>query len=134
MMIFPVVRFGVNGEAITCPGTIALRTEVLFSMLLNLCDEIARNGFQKIVLYSTHGGNSYGLSFFVQQWAAIPREYMVYYFTFGYSMATLPKSLILSGQSPAAHGGVLETSAVMSACPDTVRMNNQFQEEKAKKT
>jgi len=134
MMIFPVLRFGVNGEATAYPGAIALRTEVLFELLTNLCDEIARNGFNKILLYSTHGGNAYGLPFFVQQWATIPRDYMVYYFTFGYHLATPPRALTVSQQQrPSAHGGVFETSAVMSARPDTVCLDEQFPEEYAKK-
>ena len=64
---FPVVRLGVNGEAAANPGAIALRTETILLLLENLCEEIARNGFRKIVLYSSHGGNRFVLPLFVQQ-------------------------------------------------------------------
>lgn len=123
MMVFPVLRFGVNGEAAANPGAIALGTGALFALLENLCDEIARNGFRKVLLFSSHGGNTYGLPFFVQQWATRPRQYMVYYQMISYGQATPPKSLKVEEPRPGAHGGVYETSAMMAARPETVRMD-----------
>jgi creatinine amidohydrolase len=122
MMVFPVLRFGVNGEAAANPGAIALRTEALFALLENLCDEIARNGFEKILLFSSHGGNGHGLPFFVQQWAVKPRDYLVYYMNVGYAQATPPKNLKTDISNPSAHGGLYESSAMMSIQPELVKM------------
>jgi len=128
VMVFPVFQFGVNGEATAFPGAIGLGTEALFAMLGNLCDEIARNGFRKILLFSSHGGNEFGLRFFVQQWATKPHDYMVYYLGLGYGDATPPKSLPVGTESPCAHGSTFETSAVMAAKPETVRLEEKFPE------
>jgi creatinine amidohydrolase len=133
MMVFPVLRFGVNGEAAANPGAIALRTEPLFALLENLCDEIARNGFRKILLFSSHGGNGYGLPFFVQQWATVPRDYMVYYQAISYSQATPPKNLAVEVRSPGAHGGVFETSAMMAARGECVKMDQLLPPDRAAK-
>jgi creatinine amidohydrolase len=127
MALFPVLPFGVNGEAMAYPGGIALKTETLFTLLLNLCDEIARNGFDKILLFSSHGGNGYGLPFFVQQWATVPRDYLVYCLSVGYGDAKKPEPLAdVSLERPAAHGATYETSAVLAARPETVRLEREF--------
>jgi creatinine amidohydrolase len=133
MMVFPVLRFGVNGEAAANPGAIAFRTDTLMALLGNLCYEIARNGFRKILLFSSHGGNGYGLPFFVQQWATVPRDYMIYYMMFGYGQAARPKSLRSDVANPAAHGGVYETSAVMAAAPGLARPDQALPPERAAK-
>jgi creatinine amidohydrolase len=133
MMVFPVLRFGVNGEAAANPGAIALRTGPLLALLENLCDEIARNGFRKILIFSSHGGNGYGLPFFVQQWATVPRDYMVYYQMIGYAQATPPKHLEVEVKSPSAHGGVYETSAMMAARGGCVKMDQMLPPERGAK-
>lgn len=128
MMVFPVVPYGVNGEAAANPGAIAFRTDTIMLFLENLCDEIARNGFSKVLLFSTHGGNGYGIPLFVQQWAVKPHDCMVYYFTFGYGSASMPKSLKSDVPNPGAHGGVYETSAVMGARRDCVKLDQALPE------
>jgi creatinine amidohydrolase len=126
LVFFPVLRLGVNGEAAANPGAIALKTETLLALLGDLCDEIARNGFSKILLFSSHGGNGHGLPFFVQQWATRPRDYMVYFQMIGYAQATPPKNLKVEVRSPSAHGGVYETSAMMAVDRTKVKMDQQL--------
>lgn len=47
-------------------GFIGMSTQTLLTVLEELCDEIARNGFTKILLLSSHGGNRPLLSFFTR--------------------------------------------------------------------
>ena len=47
-------------------GTIALNPHTLLTVLEELCDEIARNGFRKILIVNSHGGNQPLLSFFLR--------------------------------------------------------------------
>jgi len=130
---FPVLRLGVNGEAAANPGAIALRTSTLFGLLDNLCEEFARNGLTKVLLYSTHGGNGYGLPFFVQQAMLKPRGYIPYYFTFGYGKAAEPKTKRAEVSRPAGHAGQYETSAVMAAAPGLVKMDQRLADACAEK-
>ncbi len=130
---FPVMRLGVNGEAAANPGAIALKTETIFALLANLCEEFARNGFEKILLYSTHGGNGHGLPFFVQQAMLEPRGYLPYYFTYGYGKSAKPATPLPEVRSPGGHGGQYETSAVMAAAPGLVKTEQVLPSEKADK-
>lgn len=57
VVVFPTFGFGhVNGLQ-SFDGTIAFSNELLLKFLSALCDEIARNGFKKILFVNSHGGN-----------------------------------------------------------------------------
>ena len=47
-------------------GGIGLKLETITRLLEELCDEIARNGFTKILLFHSHGGNLAWLQNFVR--------------------------------------------------------------------
>ncbi len=47
-------------------GCISLNPHTLLTVMEELCDEIARNGFRKILIVNSHGGNSAMLSFFLR--------------------------------------------------------------------
>ena len=47
-------------------GFIGMNPHTLLTVLEELCDEIARNGFRKILLCNSHGGNTRLLSYFVR--------------------------------------------------------------------
>jgi creatinine amidohydrolase len=51
-------------ETSSCYGFVSIKTETLLTVLEELCDEIARNGFTKILLLGSHGGNTPLLQFF----------------------------------------------------------------------
>jgi len=48
------------------PGYIALNPHTLLTILEELCDEIARNGFRKILICNSHGGNKPLLNYFLR--------------------------------------------------------------------
>ena len=77
-IIFPTHHFGQIYEARHQPGTIAIRHEVLFALLENLCEEIARNGMQKILIINGHGGNEGLLQYYAQVTLEKTRPYTVY--------------------------------------------------------
>ncbi|MDO5479353.1 MAG: creatininase family protein [Clostridia bacterium] len=60
--------FGVRSAAKpeTVRGGIAIKPETLLTVLTELCEEIARNGFRKILIVNVHGGNVGFLDFFVR--------------------------------------------------------------------
>ena len=58
----------------------ALPPDLISKVLQATLDEIARNGFKKILIYSSHGGNPHWLRFFVQTQLDKRRDYVVYYF------------------------------------------------------
>lgn len=79
VVVFPTVMFTENCEAKNNPGAIAVAPEIYLQLLEGLCDEVARNGFRKIILVSGHGGNRFFLRFFVQTILGKNKEYVVYF-------------------------------------------------------
>jgi creatinine amidohydrolase len=128
-VFFPPLPLGVNREAAANPGGVGLGTETLHALILDLCDEIARNGFGKILLCSGHGGNRFLLPLIVQQWTARSRDYLVYYYYAwkgadefrGKLTRARPEVGRISG-----HGGQLETSLVMAHDEKLVRMDQRI--------
>ena len=53
-------------KAMSKRGFIGMNPQTLLTVLEELCDEIARNGFRKILLCTSHGGNTGLLSYFLR--------------------------------------------------------------------
>lgn len=58
-------------------GYIAINPHTLFTILEELCDEIARNGFRKILILNSHGGNIAFLNQFIRNMGYKQRDYAV---------------------------------------------------------
>ena len=56
-LIAPTIRPGCSDHHLCLPGTISLRHQVLLDILRDYCSSLARHGFRKIILISSHGGN-----------------------------------------------------------------------------
>lgn len=79
-VVFPPFYFGQIYEARCFPGTITLKPTLLLDLLQGVLDEIGRNGFEKVILFNAHGGNSFLLGFLAQcaLWEAKPYSLYVY--------------------------------------------------------
>ena len=55
-IVFPTMPFGQNNEVRHFKGTIAISTGLMLNLLEEVCDNIGRSGFEKIVLFNIHGG------------------------------------------------------------------------------
>lgn len=77
-VVFPPYFFTQIFEARHTPGTVAIRSGVMYDLLQATCDEIARNGLKKIVIVNGHGGNRHFLQHFVMLQLEQPRDYVVY--------------------------------------------------------
>jgi creatinine amidohydrolase len=68
-----------NPEAKLYPGSVATPPRLAFDLLENVCDEIARNGMHKIVLFSGHGGNKWFLPHFVMSMLDRNKDFVPYF-------------------------------------------------------
>ena len=80
-IVFPEYYFSQIFEAKHQPGTIAYSTQLIFNILQETCQELARNGLKKIILVNGHGGNNNFLHFFCQAQLESPKDYSVILFS-----------------------------------------------------
>ena len=114
-MVFPFIPFGIVGEVKHKKGTISLSSNLIYHMLEELCDELARNGFNKIIFVDGHGGNTNFLKYFMQSRLEKPHPYITFYYDngnkgeqFWYDYQAKYGRVLESG-----HADVFETSAMM---------------------
>lgn len=67
--VFPTFCFGdvPDNSPNFAPGSITLPLETQMLLLEQMCEQIARNGFKKIVIYNSHGGNTPWLTTFLRK-------------------------------------------------------------------
>ena len=125
-VVFPYYFFGQIAEARHVKGCLAPSHRLIMDSLLEMCDEIHRNGFTKIFLLNGHGGNLHFLPFFAQQFPGLNRSYAVYS-RFVHSITDEQHELIKTKIDKAEmgdHAGFSETSLIMYLRPGLVRMEN----------
>ncbi|MEM1509267.1 MAG: creatininase family protein [Thermofilaceae archaeon] len=60
------------------PGAVSLSGSTFLKILEEVCDEIYRNGFKRILILNAHGGNRRPLSFFVREMQEKGKPYLLY--------------------------------------------------------
>lgn len=122
-VVFPPYFVGQIFEAKHQPGTIAYGSRMMLDVLQQTCDELARNGFKKIVLVNGHGGNDAFLHFFCQAQLETRRDYVVYLFEPAYDEATEAKLDKMRKTTVDGHAGEEETSVMLAHHPGLVRLD-----------
>jgi creatinine amidohydrolase len=125
-VVFPDYFYGQIYEARHQPGTFALPSQLIWDLLDSTCEEIARNGFKKILIVNAHGGNPNFLRFFVQAQLERQRDYVIYlYDPAPPDAATADQISKLRKSDPAAdsHAGERETSTLLYLRPDLVHLD-----------
>ena len=126
-------------------GYVALSAELLLALMRGICDEIGRNGFTKILIFSSHGGNNAFLGNFLRAVKDTEKDYEVFSF---YNKLVMPRDILAhiaehgrevfpaltdadiavledfsaKGKTD-GHAGFGETSLVMGTYPELVRLD-----------
>ena len=58
-------------------GNVTLRLETEMTLLLELCRQISRNGYKKILVYNGHGGNTSWLNAFMRKLGNVKRDFVM---------------------------------------------------------
>lgn len=119
-MVFPPYFFGQILEARHVPGTIALGTDLVMTLLEAVCDEIGRNGFEKIMIVNGHGGNNAMLEFFQFRMLETGKPYLLYTSPVGFAS---PKSDAVCEATLNSHAGETETCRMMTLRPELVKLD-----------
>jgi creatinine amidohydrolase len=130
-IVFPYYFLGQISIARHYKGCINPSHKLQMEALLEMCDEIGRNGFKKIIIVSSHGGNSNFLPYFHQEFPRLDREYGVYIYSTGYFRAEQRRAIseMAKADDLGAHAGLSETSVMMHIRPDLVDMASMKPEE-----
>lgn len=125
-VVFPDYFYGQINEARHQYGSFALPERIVWDLLEATCDEIARNGFSKIVIINGHGGNPELIRYFIQTRLEKRRNYAVYFFEPGSDSVYRKKMSELHKSDPAGdqHAGERETSSLLYLRPDLVKMDS----------
>jgi len=118
-LVFPEFYFGQIYEARHQPGTVAYSPELVWKMLEETCDEMARNGVRKIVIVNGHGGNTNLFSYFCQAQLAKQKDYLVVLFQPN-DRAVDRATAEMRTTDYGGHADEVETSMVYAVRPDLV--------------
>lgn len=129
-VVFPDYFYGQINEAKHQPGTFALPSRLVWDMLETTCDEIARNGFKKIIIINGHGGNIYLLRYFIQAQLERRRDYVVYLHDPAPDSVQNEKVARMRKSDPSydGHAGERETSTMLYLRPDLVQLDRADRE------
>ena len=125
VMVFPGYYIGALSNCTFAPGTIAFPLDLCLQCLEAVCSEIARNGYKKILLLNSHGGNVPLINYFMTRFCEKDRDYMVYYpevFYIGQHGFEAMKKLAEETGNTNGHGGGYETAVSQYLFPHCVKM------------
>jgi len=122
-VVFPQYYVGQINEARHQPGTVAYSHELVWNMLQETCDELARNGMKKIILVNGHGGNNNLLRYFCQVQMERRRDYAVLLFTPAEDETLARKIAAMKKTQTGGHADEEETAMMLSHRPDLVHLD-----------
>jgi creatinine amidohydrolase len=115
----PIQPVGISTEHIDFPGTRTLPAETALKEWMALGESVARAGVKKLVIVTSHGGNSAAMMLVAQDLRAHHGLLAVTtsWARFGVPEGLFPDEEIRHG----IHGGAIETSIMLAKYPQTVR-------------
>src|SRR3979490_1656826 len=117
----PLQPVGISTEHVNYPGTLTLPTEVALKTWMALGESVARAGIKKLVMVTSHGGNSAAMSLVAQDLRA---QHGLLAVTTGWSRFGAPEGFFSAEElRHGIHGGAVETSIMLAKYPQHVRNN-----------
>src|SRR5215471_2449921 len=121
VLALPATNLGKSEEHRDFPGTLSLRGETLRMLLLDIATSVARTGFNKLVLFGSHGGNVGAIDDFFRD-LRIETDMRVFKVHSG-SIGSVPGLISPEESAIAMHAGDSETSMVRYLAPELVHMD-----------
>ena len=117
----PVEAVGISTEHIDYPGTQTLPTEVALKRWTGIGEDVARRGVRKLVIITSHGGNSAAMMLVAQDLRAHQKLFVV---TTSWSRLSAADKLFPADEvRHGIHGGAVETSIMLARYPEQVSTN-----------
>jgi creatinine amidohydrolase len=116
----PLQPVGISTEHIHYPGTLTLPAAVALKAWMALGESVARAGIRKLVIVTSHGGNSAAMTLVAQDLRANCGLLAV---TTGWSRLSAPEGLFSAEElRHGIHGGAVETSIMLAKFKQHVRV------------
>ena len=118
-VFLPVQAVGASDEHRAFRGTLTLSPETTLAAFIEIGESVSRAGIAKLVIVNSHGGNIALIDLAARQLRVRANMLAVHcsWSRFGY-----PDGLFSHGElTHGIHGGDIETSIILAACPDLVR-------------
>jgi len=115
----PQQPVGISSEHIHYPGTLTLPADVALKSWMAIGESIARAGLRKLVMVTSHGGNSAAMTLVAQELRARHGLLVV---TTSWSRLSAAEELFPAEEvRHGIHGGAIETSIMLARYPRAVR-------------
>jgi creatinine amidohydrolase len=117
----PVQRIGVSIEHLAYPGTLTLSAATAIAAWTEIGESLARAGLRKLVLVTSHGGNVAAMELVARDLRARLGMLAV---TVGWQRFGYPEDAFSAQEKRyGIHGGDIETSLMLAAASETVRID-----------
>jgi creatinine amidohydrolase len=108
----PVQPIGISTEHVDFPGTLTLPTEVALKSWISIGAGVAQAGVRKLVIVTSHGGNSAAMTLVAQDLRA---QHGLLVVTTSWSRLCAPEQLFPADEvRHDVHGGAVETSIMLA--------------------
>jgi len=115
----PVQPVGISTEHLGYPGTLTLPTDIALQTWRALGASVARAGVPKLVMVTSHGGNSAAMSLVAQDLRA---DHGLLVITTGWNRLSAPEQWFSADEvRHGIHAGAIETSIMLARYPQFVR-------------
>ncbi|MBO3799997.1 MAG: creatininase family protein [Candidatus Brockarchaeota archaeon] len=132
-IVLPTLYYAYVPENKHFPGTISLSARTILAMIEEICEEVSRNGFKKILIVNGHGGNSDLLRVFLKESLHKKRDYVIYALIEPWlSLREVAEKICES--KTIGHACELETSMGLFLFENLIKMENVKREARAGST
>ena len=126
-LVAPTVLVGLSEHHMGFPGSLCLRPDTFLAVLEDLCDSLARHKFRRIVLYPSHGGNvdvmRAHVPFIAKRMVERVELRLASESILGGQRWEVMRAYGITPGRAGAHAGWTETSMMLAAFPDLVRVS-----------
>jgi creatinine amidohydrolase len=113
----PPICYGKSNEHIGFPGTLSVSAQTFMAVVRDLGASVAAGGFQKLVLYNTHGGNTSPVDVLARDLRA---EFGLRTFSLFGSGGAAHDGVSAQERTYGFHAGEIETAYLLHATPGLV--------------
>lgn len=124
VLVLPVQWLGYSQHHIRYPGTVSAVSSTHLELMMDMVDSMVGNGFRKILLQNSHGGNGAGIQVLLQRLMEKYQEGEAEFYTrWAWASAERLNEIRTLGNAGSGHSGETETSMMLAIRPDLVGLD-----------